>query len=127
MRPDHTQEFDKGIDAGFKSLFKTCTGIDINSWTVIAKERLRLPLKNKGCGLQEEVDRRHGQFVGAMLQSMIPLMNQTGKDSCAIKGMLHIPAIANLLGEGTFYHPLTAPWETLLNESSPSSKLANGL
>ena len=91
-RPDYTQEFAEGIDEGVKSLFQIFTGRNTDSWTPIARERLRLPMENKGCGMQEAVDRSHGQFVGAMLQSIMPLMNRTDKTNCVIEGMLHIPA-----------------------------------
>ena len=65
--------------------------------------------------------------MGAILQNTMPLIDGTNKDNCAIEGRLNISAIANLLGEGSFDHPLTAHWETLLTTSSPSSNLANGL
>ena len=69
VRSDYTQEFSEGIDAGVNSLFKTCAGIDTDSWTGNEKDRMRLPITNKGCGLREAVDRRHGHFLGSMLQS----------------------------------------------------------
>ena len=58
VRPDYTQESSKGIDAGTNSLFKTCIGIDTDSWTDTAKERMILPIKNKGYGAREAVDHR---------------------------------------------------------------------
>ena len=121
------QEFAEGVDEGAKSLFQICIGIDTDSWTPIARERLRLPLKNKGRGLQDAVNGRHGHFVGDMLQSIMPLMNRTDKNNCAIEGRPYIPTITNLLGGGLFDYPLKSPWESLLNKSSLSSDLANGL
>ena len=120
VRPDYTWECVEGIDAGVNSLLKTCTRIYIDSWTVIAKEKMRLPIKNKGCGLREVVDRRHGQFVGAMLQNMMPLINWTDDDSCVIEGRLDIPAISSILDEWLFdcslkpYSPRAACLATFL-------------
>ena len=127
VRPDYTREFAKAIDAGIKSLFQTCVGVNISSWSAIAMERMRLPINLKGCGLRESVDRRHAQFIGGLLQSALPLMNRTDSKNCLIEGRLNIPCIIDLFGEGAFDYPFTSPWEKLLTESSPSNNLANGL
>jgi len=94
VRPIYTQKFVEGIDTGVNSLFKTYVGIDTDSWTDFLKEIMRLPIISKGCGLKEAVDHRHGQFVGAMLHSTMPLIDRTEKDNCAIEGRLNIPAIS---------------------------------
>ena len=80
-----------------------------------------------GCGLPEAVDRRHGQYLGAMLQSTMPLMDSTNKEGFIIKGRLNIPSITNLFGEGSFYLPFDKPWEHLITTSRESYNLANGL
>ena len=112
---------------GVNSFFKTCVGIDTGIWTDFAKERMRFPIKNKGCGLRDAVDCRRGQFLEDMLQSIMPLMDRTDKDNCAIKDRLNISTMTKLLGEGLFDHHLMVPWETLLTASTQSSNLANGL
>ena len=50
----------------------------------------------KGCGSREAEDRQYGKYVGAMLQSIIPLMDRTDSDNCHIPGRLNIPPIRNL-------------------------------
>ena len=99
IRPDFTQEFAKGIDKGILELFKTTIGFNTDDWSSHAAEWIRLPLRMKCCGLREATDRRHGQFVGAMLQSVLLLMDQTDSNNCFIPGRLNIPANKDLFGE----------------------------
>ena len=67
VRPDFTEDSASEMNKGVMSLFETCIGSKTESWTAFARERMRLPIQNKGCGLREAVDRRHGQFLGAIL------------------------------------------------------------
>jgi hypothetical protein len=55
----------------------------------------------------------------------MPLMDHTDATNCVIGGRLHIPAIVDLFGEGSFDHPFEAPWSNLLNMSGPTGNLAN--
>ena len=87
IRPDFTEDFAKGI----LELFDTTIGINTAKWLAHATERIRLPLKIKGCGLKEAEDRQY--------------MDQTDNNNYHITGRLNIPAIKNLLGEGSFNHP----------------------
>ena len=65
VRPDLTLDFAEAIDAGVVTLFQICTGMAISTWSSIARERARLPMRMKGCGLRGAVDRQHGQYIGA--------------------------------------------------------------
>ena len=127
VRPDYTADFAHGIDQGVLSLVQTCVGVNIDTWSDFARERMRLPMRLKGCGLREAADRRHAQFLGALVQSTMPLIDRTDEHNCTIPGRLSIPSINNLFGEGSFDHPFASPWDTLLTMSGPSSNLANGL
>ena len=120
--PNFMEEIAKGVDKGVLELFETTLGINTADWSAHATERIRLPLRMKGCGLREMVDRRHGQFVGAMLQSVLPLMDRRDSNNCSIPGRLDIPSIKDLFGEGSFNHPYTALWEMLLKRN-PSGGL----
>ena len=80
-----------------------------------------------GCGLREAVDRRHGQYLRAMLQSTMPLRDRTNEEGCIIEGRLNIPSIKNHFGEGSFDYPFDEPWEHLITTSRESCNLANGL
>ena len=62
--PSMTREFAETIDDGIFNLFQTYTDMAISSWSTFAKERIRLPIKLKGCGLRRAADRRSGQYVG---------------------------------------------------------------
>ena len=53
-------------------------------------------------------------------------MDRTDSNNCLIPDRLNILAIKDLLGEGTFNHPCTAPWDVLL-ERNTSGNLAIGL
>ena len=84
------EDFVKGMDKGIIELFKTTIRIDTADWSVHATERIRLPLRMKDCGLREAEDRWYGQFIGAMLQSILPLMDRTSSNNCYIPGSLNI-------------------------------------
>ena len=38
--------------------------MNAETWSEVAKERMRLPIRHKGCGLREARDRRFAQFLG---------------------------------------------------------------
>ena len=44
-----------------------------------------------------------------------------------LPGRLHIPAVVDLFGEGSFDHPFESPWSTLLTSSNTSGNLVSGL
>ena len=56
VRPDMTERFAQGIDVGVKAIFQQCVGVKVNTWSDVAKERVRLPLCLKGCGLTPHRD-----------------------------------------------------------------------
>ena len=62
VRPDMTERFSQGIDAGVKAIFQQCVVLNVNTWSDIAKERVRLPLCLKGCRLTPH--RNTGSCVG---------------------------------------------------------------
>ena len=127
VRPDWTEEFAQQIDEGIHRLVETTISMSTASWTEFARNRMRLPLRMKGCGLREAVDRRHGQYMGAMLQSTMPLIDRTNEEGLVIAGRLNIPSIIDLFGEGSFDFPFDEPWEHLINRSRESCNLAHGL
>ena len=60
-------------------------------------------------------------------QSAMHLIDRTDNTNTTTPGRISLPSIIAHFGEGSFSHPIDAPWETLLAESGPSSNLANGL
>ena len=128
LRPDYTEEFATEIDAGIRKLLQACIGVNIDSWSDIAKERMRLPIRYKGLGLRESVDRRHAQYIGALAQSLPDLINRTDGNN-VIPGRLNIPSLVAMLGEGSFNSTSTTPWEHLLNTDvvGSNNNIAHGL
>ena len=121
IRPDWTAEFASGVDESIHELVQMCMGINTNtSWSDIAKERARLPVRLRGLGLRGAMDRRYSQYIGGAAQSLIPLLNRQDKHNNTIVGRMHIPCIVNMLGDGSFDFPLTSPWENMLNNSRPT-------
>ena len=55
-------------------------------WSGIAKERLRLPILHKGCGLREAADRRPRQYLGATVQSVIQIIDRMDANGNRIAG-----------------------------------------
>ena len=127
VRPDYTEAFAQGIDEGILSLVQTCVGVDIASLTEIGRERMRLPIRFKGCGLRQATDRRYAQYLGAFAQSTMHLIDRTDQNNCTIEGRLKLPSIVAMLGEGSFNHPFTAPWSCLLSTNESSNSYADGL
>jgi len=128
LHPNLTEDFASGVDESIHELVQMCMGINIDtSWSNIAKERARPPIRMKGLGLREATDRRFSQFIGGAAQSIIHLINRQDKRNNTIEGRLHIPCIVNMLGEGSFDFPLESPWEQMLNNSRSNHSIANGI
>ncbi|EJK65165.1 hypothetical protein THAOC_14014 [Thalassiosira oceanica] len=59
--------------------------------------------------------------------SAMKLIGRTDCASSTIPGRLPLPSVVTMLGEeGSFGHPIEAPWKTLFTRSSPSYNLACG-
>ena len=82
VRPDWTEEFASEIDDEVDELLKTCVGVDAKTWSFFAKERLRLPMSLRGCGLR--------QAAGAIAQSIPQLLNRKDVNGNKIEGRLPI-------------------------------------
>ena len=115
VRPDLTERFSQGIDEGIETILQQCVGMNTATWSDIAKDKFRLPVCLKGCGLRNAEDRQYGQYIGAAAQSVIHLIDRTDKTGNKIAGRLNTPALITLFGEWSLSYPLTAPWEGLLN------------
>ena len=128
IRPDYTEDFAYAIDAAIRNLIQACIGMNINLWSDIARERMRLPIRCRGLGLRESADRRYAQYIGALAQSIPDLINRTDGNN-VIPGRLNIPSLVNMLGEGSFNSTSTNPWEHLLNTNvvGSNNNVANGL
>ena len=55
--PNFTEDFAKGTEKGILELSDTTIGINTVGWSDHATERMKLPLRMKGCGLREAEDR----------------------------------------------------------------------
>ena len=74
VRPAYTENIAADMDRATSELLQTYIGIDTTMWSPIAMQRLRLPVRMKGCGLRDATDRRHAQNVGVIVQSLLPLL-----------------------------------------------------
>ena len=124
--PALTADFAASFDSLLYSLVGTVTGLDINSLPEPAAVRLRLPVHFKGCGIRSLSDRRHAEFIGAMMQGFQMLVNHWDKKDRLQHGLLHTHPLLDLVGEGSFDYSSTTPWLTLLSEF-PTSHLACGI
>jgi hypothetical protein len=127
VQPDYTIEFTESIDAGVEQIFQMCERVDINSWSKHVQEQINLPIQLQGCSLRMAEDRRYVQFMGGMIQSVLPLIVRKDQEGNTIPGRLHMPTVVNMLGKDSIYHPPTSPWETLLSAARPTSNLKSGL
>ena len=75
LPPQLTESIYEGLDEVILTMVQSCFGMDISSFSDIAKARLRLPLCNKGYSLRRFEDRRYAQYLGNLLQSVIQLID----------------------------------------------------
>ena len=63
---------------------------------------MRLPLRNKGCGLREAEDIRYAQFIGAVAQCIPQLIDRLDKEGNIVPGRLNTESVMRhrLLGRG---------------------------
>ena len=127
VRPDLTKDFAEGVDEGVSKLLEHCVGVDTETWSDTARERVRLPIRHKGCGLRQAVDRRFPQFLGAAAQSLMHMMDRVDKGGNVIRGRFDTQPVRNLFGEGAFDFPFSAPWEGVLRNSRPDGDIATGI
>ena len=116
-----------GTDLSIADLFQATVGMDMDEWSMAAQERLRLPLRKRGCGLREAVDRRFGQFIGGMAQSLPAIVTRTLVTNITVEGRLNPSSIIGLFGEGALHHPTIKPWEVLLESMPTPGNLREGL
>ena len=45
MRPDLTEKCSQRIDVGIHTIFQQCIRVNVETWSDIAKERVRLPTR----------------------------------------------------------------------------------
>ena len=95
-------------------MLKTCIGVNTDSWSHFAKQRMRLLMNLKGCGLRQVVDRRHAQFIGVLAQSIPPLFDRKDNNGNMIAGRLPIPKIVEIFGENAADSLVTDSWELLI-------------
>jgi hypothetical protein len=98
----------------------------INTLEDIAAERLRLPIRYRGCGLRELHDRRHAEYIGSLTHAL-PYMIDMKVKGGRVKGRCqHSKKIVHLLGKGSFDPNSEHPWKVLLSHG-PRSKLGSAL
>ena len=83
--------------------------MNTETWSNIAKERVRLPIRHKGCGLREARDRGFVKFLGETAQSLMHLMDRVDKEGNTIRGRYDTQPIRSLFGEGAFNSPFDSP------------------
>ena len=125
--PRLTEEFSASIDEDIYGVVEKAFGIRINSFSDIARERMRLPIRNKGCGLREAVGRRHAQYVGAVAQCVPQLIYRLDKEGNTVPGRLNIGRIINYLGEGSFNCPVNSPREHMLERDNQPRSIASAI
>ena len=109
IRLDLTRQFARKIDEDTHSLPSRSIGVDMNTWSNFSRKRLRLPIRFRGCGLREAVDRRSGKYLGAAVQSILPLVTRTENFNCTIWGRINISPLITLFEEDSFKHHLGKP------------------
>ena len=82
--------------------------MSVAAWTETARQWIRLPICDRGCGLREAMDRRHAQFVGGMAQ-IIPHLVSRRTCNVVVEGRMNIEAVVDLFGNGTFDGPSVDP------------------
>ena len=125
--PRLTEEFAASIDEDIYRVVEKAFGIRINSFSDITRKRMRLPIRNKGCGLREAVDRRHAQYIGAVAQCEPHLIDRLDKEGNTVPVRLNIDGIINYIGEGSFNCPVNSPWEHMLERDKQPRSFASAI
>ena len=92
-----------------------------------SRERVALPVRRRGMGLRGAEDRRHAQFLGGLVQSIPILVDRQDASGNTLAGHLPLPCLTNMLGAGSFDHPMTSPWERLLAGGGRLGRVGGGL
>ena len=121
------EELEDIINMKTDDLLRTCIGMDTSTWSPIAQQRLRLPIRMKGCGLRDATDCRHAQYIGAMIQITNPLPDRKDCNDVRLTGRLLINPIINLIGKGSLDHPSQQPWANLLSKSRSGATITSSL
>ena len=111
---DLTYLFALALDNGVNTLVESTIGISLGNRTPFAKERMRLPVRQKGMGLRQAADRKFAKFVGGMPQGLMHILDCVDSEGNTVQGRYNTPAITTLLGEGAFNGENFAPWDVLI-------------
>ena len=126
IRPDFTDDFTNVIDNAVMSLVKMSTGLNFDSLPEFVKERIRLPICMRGCGLRSANSRRHAQFAGAVSNCLLTLIDRKDQRGNVIEGRLNLLSVIEVMGEDSFSFSIEQPFTTFLSKMS-GSNLAEGL
>jgi len=104
------------LEEGIVSLVKTATGFGWEELSDVARRRLRLPVRYRGCSLRKLTDRIASEYMGGMCQGILPMLNRTTAKGETKVGILNVPSVIALLGAGSFYEGKEATrWTRLLS------------
>lgn len=68
---------------------KQALHIDIRELNPKVSEREQLPIRMKGLGVRNLVDRRHREFTGGVMQGVQPLLDRIAKEGIRMPGRLN--------------------------------------
>ena len=122
----HTKEFAEEVDNSIKEAVRLALDIDLDELNPVVQERARLPIKMKGLGVRNLVDRRYSEYMGGVIQGIPPLLDRK-KEDMILPGRLNRESIIALLGENSFMGEKDVkPWGTLMGREI-ESELARGI
>ena len=123
----HTKEFAEKVDNSIKEAVRLALDIDLDKLNPVVQERARLPIKMKGLGVRNLVDRRYSEYMGGVIQGVPPLLDRKTKEDMILPGRLNRESIITLLGENSFMgEKEVEPWGTLMGKEV-ESELARGI
>jgi len=104
------------IDGQVDNMVDACFKIKKEDLSIFNKIRIRLPIKLNGIGFRRLVDVRWSEFIGRMMEGVIPLLDKTSEGN-NIKEMLESSHIEHWIGR----NPLDSndgPWHRLKQQKS---------
>jgi hypothetical protein len=96
----------------------------MDTFSDIARERLRLPIRNKGCGLRDAKDRQLAQYIGAAAQS-IQQLGRTRMVTQSPDDRTSLVLLTTLGQKASITHPCI-PWEQIMSNETSTCRVAKG-
>ena len=116
-----TQSFCQEVDVAIQDVILLAIEVDLVMLSNTAKERMRLPVRTKGCGLRRLEDRGHTEYIRGVLQVVPPLLTSVDVNNIILNESLDTLGMWEWLVDDSFNgNSNIEPWEALAGHGNTS-------